>query len=415
MAYYHVRISQKSSPSHFENRLDMSFEELENRFLSLYAEGSQILINGRVIPVGDIDRIRISKSDLDSNALRPTVEAERRTSGVIDMVRSIAWYIADKAEDVTEQLITSPPGSAAESALQTPQEFRPSQESREVFVVHGRNIAARNALFDFLRAIELSPLEWGVAVQSTGKASPYIGEILDAAFSRAHAVVVLFTPDDEARLREAFHKVGDPPHETELTGQARPNVLFEAGMAMSRSEDRTVLVEVGQLRPFSDVAGRHLIRLDASTQCRQELAKRLETAGCPINLNGTDWHSAGDFESALVATEEVSSESGALLDGLVPGYEEATMSEDAKHLLVEASKDTGRVDDGVRKETTMGGTFIFTNRMTFGDPKERKSIARWEAAIEELVNLDLLEDPYGEAQYFQVTHKGFQVAESLGE
>ena len=158
--------------------------------------------------------------------------------------------------------------------------------------------------FDFLRAIGLHPLEWSEAVRATGKTSPYIGEILDAAFSLAHAVVILLTPDDEARLRESFWAENEPPHETQLTGQARPNVLFEAGMAMGRSQDRTVLVELGDLRPFSDVAGRHAIRLANNSQRRQELAQRLEAAGCPVNLQGTDWHTAGDFEAALALLTE---------------------------------------------------------------------------------------------------------------
>jgi hypothetical protein len=36
----------------------------------------------------------------------------------------------------------------------------------------------------------------------TGKGSPYIGEVLDAAFSNAQAVVVVLTGDDFARLRD---------------------------------------------------------------------------------------------------------------------------------------------------------------------------------------------------------------------
>jgi predicted nucleotide-binding protein len=112
-------------------------------------------------------------------------------------------------------------------------------------------------------------------------------------------VVVLMTPDDLAYLKEEFRHAGDPPHEVEATGQARPNVLFEAGMAMGRDEGRTVLVELGALRPFSDVGGRHVIRLNNTTQRRQEFATRLQAAECPVDLTGTDWHSAGDFDAAV--------------------------------------------------------------------------------------------------------------------
>lgn len=170
-----------------------------------------------------------------------------------------------------------------------------SADPRTVFVVHGRNLGRRDAMFRFLRSIGLSPLEWSQAVKATGKASPYIGEVLDAAFSRAQAVVVLLTPDDKAYLRRGLRRTEDPAFESQLTYQARPNVLFEAGMAMGRSAERTVLIQIGELRPFSDIAGRHVLKLDNSTERRQELALRLESAGCSVDLSGTQWHREGDF------------------------------------------------------------------------------------------------------------------------
>jgi CAP12/Pycsar effector protein, TIR domain len=40
--------------------------------------------------------------------------------------------------------------------------------ARRVFVVHGRNSAVRSAMFAFLRAIGLHPIEWSEAVKMTG-------------------------------------------------------------------------------------------------------------------------------------------------------------------------------------------------------------------------------------------------------
>lgn len=169
------------------------------------------------------------------------------------------------------------------------------QDPSYVFVVHGRDLVVRDALFAFLRAIGLRPLEWSQAIALTNRPSPFIGEVLDVAFSKAQAVIVLLTPDDEARLRPDLLGPDEPDYERQLTGQARPNALFEAGMSMGRSPDRTIFVEIGRLRPFSDIAGRHTVRFDGSTQKRQELAERLKGIGCPVELSGTYWHTAGQF------------------------------------------------------------------------------------------------------------------------
>ncbi len=149
-------------------------------------------------------------------------------------------------------------------------------------------------MFEFLRSINLAPMEWTRAVALTGVESPYIGQVLDAAFEQAQAIVVLQTPDEIAYLQPRYGN-GDHDPETQPAPQARPNVLFEAGVALGRNADRTVLVEIGMVRPFSDIAGRHIIRLSNSPQSRQALAERLSSAGCDVDLTGTDWHSAGDF------------------------------------------------------------------------------------------------------------------------
>jgi predicted nucleotide-binding protein len=171
------------------------------------------------------------------------------------------------------------------------------RDPRKVFVVHGRNLAARDAMYAFLNGIGLRPLEWSAT--ATGKASPYIGEVLDVLFRDAQAVIVLLTPDDEARLLPGFQTLGDPLYETELTPQPRPNVLFEAGLAFGSHPDRTVLVELGKTRQFSDILGRHTVRMSNVVDRRVELAERLRGCGCPVDTTGAHWLRAGDFEQAV--------------------------------------------------------------------------------------------------------------------
>jgi predicted nucleotide-binding protein len=186
---------------------------------------------------------------------------------------------------------------------------------RKVMVVHGRDERVRVGMFAFLRAIGLDPIEFSQAIILTGKPLPDIPEILSAAFGKAQAVIVLLTPDDEARLRPGLQRTSDPPHERELTGQARANVLFEAGMAIVSHPVRTILVQFGTVRPFSDVAGKHIVMMDGSISKRQDLAARLKLAGCPVDLTGTDWHSQGD----LTPTEllQFTSSSNSLPDSLM--------------------------------------------------------------------------------------------------
>ena len=117
------------------------------------------------------------------------------------------------------------------------------------------------------------------------------------------------TPDDEARLIEQYRNENEPTYETQFTPQPRQNVLLEAGMALGRNPARTVLIEVGELRPISDIVGRHTVRLNNSVGKRQDIIDRLENAQCAVNIKGKrDWQTVGNFEleiSPSQNTEEI--------------------------------------------------------------------------------------------------------------
>ncbi len=178
---------------------------------------------------------------------------------------------------------------------QQAQSRRDDNNRKAVWVVHGRNTRARKAMFDLLIAIGLEPLEWEQAIAFTGKPTPYTGEVLEAGFKRAHAAIVLLTGDDLARCGTRYLQESDGLDERELTPQARPNVIFEAGMAFGVFPKSTVLVGFGKTRQFSDVFGRNIVDMNEAG-ARAKLRDRLEVAGCDVSpVNTGHWLDAGDF------------------------------------------------------------------------------------------------------------------------
>lgn len=166
-------------------------------------------------------------------------------------------------------------------------------QAKKVFVVEGRNDKINRAMFDFLSSLGLEPIEWEQARAATGEATPFIGEILDCAFKMAQAIVVLLTPDEETTLCKALRcEEGDDVRRF----QPRPNVIFEAGAAMAINPDRTILVSFGNTYAWTDISGRHLLKMDNTSEKRTTLCGRLRTAGCNFSTEGkTRWLSAGDF------------------------------------------------------------------------------------------------------------------------
>lgn len=208
------------------------------------------------------------------------------------------WELAkNEGRNVTDRFLRRRAAADAQPGGQAT-----AENPARVMVVHGRDLATRGALFAFLRALKLDPIEWGEAVHATGTGTPYNGEAVDAAFAIAQAAIVLCTPDEQVILREDLRDP-DEPSERQLAWQPRPNVYFEGGIAFTSHPTRTIVVELGRIRPASDLLGRNVVRIDAGPEWRHSLAERLKRAGCPVDTTGTDWLTAGVFPSPPATPE----------------------------------------------------------------------------------------------------------------
>ena len=68
----------------------------------------------------------------------------------------------------------------------------------------------------------------------------------------------------------------------------------------------------------------------------------------------------------------------------------------------------------ILKAAASGGLTIQANGKSFTERGNARSEARWEQALQDLLDNGLVKDPKGKGQVFEVTHKGFEVADGLG-
>jgi predicted nucleotide-binding protein len=168
---------------------------------------------------------------------------------------------------------------------------------RRVFVVYGRDSAMTRSFFDLLHGVGLEPLSWETIIESVHKPMPSLAEAVLNAPKIAQAALVLLSPDDIVELHPDLYGPNDHPYERARGGQARPNVLFELGLAYMAYPERTVIVEVGLMRPIADLAGLNTIRFNGSATAVEKVLKRLTLAGCPVDLKRTDWTDTSRFDN----------------------------------------------------------------------------------------------------------------------
>lgn len=284
---YHVMIWPKSPEQQKLSEfyaMNLSEDELRDRIIGPYNVGTPITWGGRTLPAGDIAYINIACTATAVNA------------------PSHKYYDVIKAgDDVTNTWITGPPGDPTQSPIPALARAGDSKDPKRVMVVHGRNLGARDAMFTFLRALGLAPIEWEQAVSETGMGSPHTFDAVRAAMECAQAVVVVLTAEDRAGLIPTLAAPDDD--DVALRGQPRQNVILEAGLAMGVDRERTILVEIGPIRRASDFEGLNTVRITNAPQTRAALRSRLETAGCSIDVDPVDWMNpaaGGDFEGCVV-------------------------------------------------------------------------------------------------------------------
>lgn len=144
--------------------------------------------------------------------------------------------------------------------------------SRKVFVVHGHDHGARDAVARFLEKIELN----AIILQEQPDQGLTIIEKFENYAAQVGFAVVLLTPDD----------LGGVVSGSAQATRARQNVIFELGFFVGKlGRGRACLLRKGDIEIPSDLYGVIYTDLDAAEGWKLKLVKELKAAGLSFDAN----------------------------------------------------------------------------------------------------------------------------------
>jgi predicted nucleotide-binding protein len=166
------------------------------------------------------------------------------------------------------------PGAAPGTSQLQPSTTQDPRSSRRVFVVHGHDNEAKEAVARFLSKLGLEPII--LHEQTTGGRT--IIEKFETYSSGIVFAVVLLTPDDIGASAQ-------PP--TNLSKRARQNVILELGYFLGRlGRNGVCALHKGGVELPSDFQGVVYVEMDQAGGWKPRVAQELVGANVPIDVNG---------------------------------------------------------------------------------------------------------------------------------
>ncbi len=279
--YYHIILHlddkcHKNAWDKTEIKSDiLNLQDVIDKFAEPYQTGNPILINGRTIPVEQIERLKIFSSVTSSEILAQNQKSEREARRKASNMVAIGFYYNDlesailQEKEITDELITHAKGTKKEITNTKIKIDSPTK----VFIVHGHDDALINEVKAFLLSQSIEP----IILREQHDASITIIEKLERYTddSSIGFGIVLYTPDDKGKATK----------ETRYQFRARQNVVFEHGLIIGlygRERVVSLVKKESHIEMPGDVNG--VIYTDHSSgDWRLSVAHMLGKSGYRIN------------------------------------------------------------------------------------------------------------------------------------
>lgn len=174
---------------------------------------------------------------------------------------------------------------------------------------------------------------------------------------------------------------------------AKPVMLYFSSQPVAM--DTADLDQVAKLKVFKESCKKRGLyeSYDSHADFRTKFYRHLQLKVNDHNLFNSDVPNDEDVEPVAESTSNL-----------------PDLTAEARVLLKEASLDP---HGSVLYVRYIGGTDIQTNQKNLIPSKDRREVAKWEQALQDLVDLDLLVTRGHKGEVFEVSNRGYQVAEMI--
>ena len=276
MPYYHVLIeSYESSKPYYElDKTDLS--EIKDEFIIPYLKGEQFIFDGYFLDKSKVKRILIKESACTSQMYADALNKEYPDAPLYfereDIVSDEDKYTTDITGRIVKECRSLLQGATSKSETPTVTKPKVPMDKSKVFIVHGHDNAAKEAVARFIEKIGLE----AIILHEQASAGNTIIEKIEAN-SNVGFGIVLYTPCDLGASQEK---------KDELKPRARQNVVFEHGYLIGKIGRKNVCALLkGDIETPNDISGVVYIKMEGEKEWKYKIADEMKACGYDIDLN----------------------------------------------------------------------------------------------------------------------------------
>ena len=276
MLYYHLLI-ETNEPSEKYYQLDKTdLSKIKEEVILPYLKEEQFIFDGYVLDKMKIKRILIKESDCSSKEYAKRKQEELSPNVIMAILPQYIVKSSDYTRDITKRILKECKSQIQEAAPKSealaPNTPKAPMEKSKVFIVHGHDNAAKEAVARFVEKIGLEAI---ILHEQASSGNTIIEKI--EANSNVGFAIVLYTPCDVGASKG---------EKDQLKPRARQNVIFEHGYLIGKIGRKNVchLFKSGVETP-SDIEGLVYAPMDEGGGWKYTVGKEMKACGYDVDLN----------------------------------------------------------------------------------------------------------------------------------